>query len=118
MASRKSRVRASLLGPNLRTLQPKLRMIANGDATVNAIRAELSAAVKVTNPEFLRQLPQVRSAAHEPLSKASFRQAFRRQPRIPVHLKVLSRDVKASVFIHTTTSDRLPPGLVQETGRR
>jgi subtilisin family serine protease len=118
MASRKSRVRASLLGPNLRTLQPKLRMIANGDATVNAIRAERSAAVKVTNQKFLKQLPQVRGAGHEALSKVSFRQAFKRQPRIPVHLKVLPRDVKTSVFIHTTTSDGLPPQLVEETGRR
>jgi hypothetical protein len=29
-----------LLGQNVRTLQPKLRMIANGDAR-NAIRAEM-----------------------------------------------------------------------------
>ena len=43
---KKSRAQPSLLGNNLRTLQPKLRMIANGDAAVNAIRAEMSAAVR------------------------------------------------------------------------
>jgi hypothetical protein len=50
-AEARSRIedKAVAAGSNLRTLQPKLRMIANGDATVNTVRAGLSAALKVTN---------------------------------------------------------------------
>src|SRR5690242_16861612 len=114
----KPRPHASLLGQNLRALQPKLRMIANGDAAVNAIRAEMSAAVKLTNQRTLSKIPQVRGEGHAALSKAEFRAAFKRQARKPPKLKVLTREVVTNVFIHTTTSDTLPPKLVKESGRR
>src|SRR6185369_710636 len=119
MANKKrSRPQPSLLGHNLRALQPKLRMIANGDAAVNAIRAEMSAAVKVTNSRLLAKMPQIRGEGHEALSKAGFREAFKRKAPKPTHLKMLAGQVKTNVFIHTTTSDALPPNLVTESGRR
>ena len=115
---KKPRPQASLLGQNLRTLQPKLRMIANGDANVNAIRAEMSAAVKVTNRRLLDKIPQIRGEGHEALSKADFREVFKRKAPKPTHLKMLAGQVMTNVFIHTTTSDALPPKLVKESGRR
>jgi len=115
---RTSKSKSSLLGSNLRTLQPKLRMIANGDASVNTIRAELSAAVKVTDDRLLKKIPRVRGGDAQPFSKSEFRQAFNRKPPRPTHLKALARQVITNVFIHTTTSDALPSNLVEETARR
>ena len=113
---RSRKAKPPLLGPNLRTVQPKLRMIANGDATVNTIRAELCAAVKVTNDKLLKKIPLVRGK--HPLSKTEFRQAFKREPPKRGHLKVLPRQVMTNVFIHTTTPDALPRKIVKETARR
>src|SRR6186713_2962910 len=115
---KKPRPHASLLGQNLRALQPKLRMIANGDAAVNAVRAEMSAAVKVTNSRMLARIPLIRGQGHEALSKAEFRAVFKRKAPKPPKLKVLTGQVMTNVFIHTTTSDSLPSNLVTESGRR
>ena len=115
---KKPRPHKSLLGQNLRALQPKLRMIANGDAAVNAIRAEMSAAVKLSSSRMLSKIPQIRGPGHEALSKAEFRQAFKRGAPKPPKLKVLTGQVMTNVFIHTTTSDSLPANLVKESGRR
>src|SRR5262245_2085097 len=109
MSKRKrSQAPRSLLGDNLRRLQPKLRMVANGDAAVNTIRAEVSAAIKVNNARLLSSIPQVRGANAEPLSRQAFRKAFRKKPAKPTYLKKLARDVRANVFIHTTTPEALP----------
>jgi subtilisin family serine protease len=115
---RKQRSAKSLLGPNLRRLQPKLRMIANGDVMVNTVRSELSAAVKVTSARALAQIPPVRGKDSEPMTKQAFRQEFKRKPRRPTHLKSLARHVMVNVFIHTTSATELPPRLVRECGRR
>src|SRR5262245_26668493 len=118
MAKRRTRATQSLLGPNLRALHPKLRMIANGDAGVNALRAELSAAVKITNDRLLKTVPRLRGEANEALSRAEFRTTFKHKPRAPTRLKSLARDVVTNVFIHTTTPDPLPSRLAHETARR
>ena len=118
MAKKRRATTKPLLGSNLRALQPKLRMIANGDATVNTIRAELCAAVKVTNPKLLKQIPRVRGEGSEPLSRPEFLATFKRKPPKPTHLKTLTGQVMTNVFIHTTTSDPLPEKLISETGRR
>lgn len=93
-------------------------MIANGDAAVNTIRAELSAAVKIVDAKLLSSTPQIRGADSEPLSRVAFREAFKKKPSKPTHLKALARQVKANVFIHTTTPDALPAKVVNESGRR
>lgn len=113
-----TRTKPSLLGQDLRALQPKLRMIANGDPTVNTLRAELSAAVKVTNSSLLKKIPRLRGGGAQALSKVEFRAIYKRKPAKPTHLKTLAGQVMTNVFIHTTTSDALPPRLVNETARR
>ena len=113
---RSPKAKPSLLGSKLRTLQPKLRMIANGNATVNTVRAELCAAVKVTDDKLLKKIPRVRGK--HPLSEKEFRQAFKREPPKRGHLKALPRHVMTNVFIHTTTPDALPRKIVKETARR
>ena len=74
--------------------------------------------MKVTNPRLLARIPQIRGQGHEALSKAAFRQVFKRKAPKPTHLKMLAGQVMTNVFIHTTTSDTLPPSLVKESGRR
>lgn len=113
-----TRANPSLLGQNVRALQPKLRMIANGDPTVNTVRAERSAAVKVTNSRLLKTIPRVRGEDTQPLSKAEFRAIYKRKPANPTHLKALAGQVLTNVFIHTTTADSLPSSVVRETARR
>ena len=61
------RTKPSLCGQNVRVLQPKLRMIANSDPTVNTLRAEISAAVQVTNPMLLKPIPRVREECTQAL---------------------------------------------------
>src|SRR5215510_11304994 len=114
----KPHTKTGLLGQNLRVLQPKLRMIANGDVVVNTMRAEHSAAVKVTSTKALADTPQVRGATVKALTKDAFRRTFRRKPIKPKHLKTLARNVLTNVFIHTTTPETLPPKVVKETGRQ
>ena len=46
------------------------------------------------------------------------REVFKRKAPKPTHLKMLTGQVMTNVFIHTTTSDALPPKLVKESGRR
>ncbi len=114
------RAKTGLLGPDarLRTLHPKLRMIANGDITVNTVRAEHTAAVKVSkSQETLDKIPRLRSAAASVFTKESFRQAFKKKLAKPKYLKTLPRQVLANVFLHTTTPQPLPDTLVAESAR-
>ena len=65
--------------------------------------------MKVTNERLLGKIPQIRGEGYEALSKADFRQLFKRKAPKPTHLKMLTGQVMTNVFIHTTTSDTLPP---------
>lgn len=47
------------------------RMIANGDAAVNAIRAERSAAVKLTSSRVFSGIPQIRGQPRCPMDVSS-----------------------------------------------
>ena len=54
----------------LKKLQPKLRMIADGDTAVNVVRAERCAALMVTSPSALKKSPSLRGAAATPVTLA------------------------------------------------
>jgi subtilisin family serine protease len=119
MAKRSSSKRTNLLGAERRRVQPKLRMVANGNAAVNTLRAELAAAVKVDAPKLLRDTRRCRGLGAEPVSRAAA-EAMRQPNKAAKRgkLKKLPKEVKASVFIYKTTPDKLDTAAVHEAGRK
>jgi subtilisin family serine protease len=79
----------------IRKLQPKLRMIADGDTTVNVVRAERCAALAVVKPALLKKYTPVRGAAADPVSIAD----VTRKPKTPP-LKKITSEVLANVFVY------------------
>src|SRR2546423_3132044 len=95
------------LGEQFRKLQPKLRMIANGNAKVNTIRAEQSSSIAVINQTLLKQTPICRGDDAVPIKQSELPQSVKRG-----HLKEVPANVYANVFIETLDAsaqkDRLP----------
>ncbi|RZL88249.1 MAG: peptidase S8 and S53 subtilisin kexin sedolisin [Variovorax sp.] len=93
----------------VRKLDPKLRMIANGQTEVNIVRAERCAAIAVSTSCQI---------GTKPLSMECI---LWREPQgaLPPRGKVAkpSSEILANVFISTSTMDRLPPSQVTETRR-
>ena len=95
-------------GENLRRLQPKLRMVANGDTEVNVLRAGHAAAVAVSE-RLAEKVPPARSQDATPVERAAL--PARVEP------KRLRRTATAfvSVFVQLTTDEvnqqRTPVGL-------
>jgi subtilisin family serine protease len=79
----------------LRKLQPKLRMIADGDTTVNVVRAERCAALSVVSPALLKKIPALRGATPAPVSMKD----AKRKPRTPP-LKRITPEVLTNVFVY------------------
>lgn len=109
--------RRALLGRDTRRLQPKLRMVANGSDTVNTLRAELAAAVKVGKAALLKT-PICRGQGAWPLTKQEFKRRERKNIPRRGRLKQLSTDVLANVFLYKSTPEPLDSKLVVETGRK
>jgi subtilisin family serine protease len=78
----------------LKKLQPKLRMFADGDTTVNVIRAERSAALAVDKPALLTRVRVVRGPDAVPVA----REDLKRRPRTPP-LGTITGGVRANVFV-------------------
>ena len=97
------------LGPGGRKVDPKLRMIANGHTEVNIVRAERCDAIAVAPSVSMEQIPLSMSVVRQRAKAAA----------IPARgsLPEPSADILANVFIATDSMDRLPAGLVHETGR-
>jgi subtilisin family serine protease len=79
----------------LRKLQPKLRMIADGDTTVNVVRAERCAALSVAKPELLKKVPPQRGKAPAPVTRKEAKKKLK-APR----LKAITPDVLTNVFVY------------------
>ncbi len=88
--------RDHLLGPGMRKLQPKLRMIANGSAEVNAIRSELCSSICVSDA--------TKVTHHCVLDAAAPAAARAKQPAIK-RLDSLARTIEANVFVELIGSD-------------
>lgn len=84
----------------LKKIQPKLRMIADGDATVNTIRAERFGALAVENKTLLRDIPRSRGARAVPVSLED----LEKRPKTPA-LKEVTSDVIANVFVYLRDSE-------------
>jgi subtilisin family serine protease len=81
-----------------RKLQPKLRMIANGSDTVNALRAEHCGPLRVKAKELLRQVPVQRDDTAVPAPRRAIlaRRGTLARP---------ASGVEAQVFVQTTRRD-------------
>jgi subtilisin family serine protease len=79
----------------LKKLQPKLRMITDGDTAVNIVRSERCAALLVDKPALLKAVPRLRGPGATPVT----RKQFARKPKTPP-LKAISADVETNVFVH------------------
>lgn len=101
----------SPLGDQRGKVQPKLRMIANCSAQVNAIRAELSAAVAVED-KVAEQWPVVRG--EEP---AMFAQSAVKTVA-PPKLTKLAKGVLVNVFVETLDASAELPKALQGQARR
>jgi subtilisin family serine protease len=79
----------------IRKLQPKLRMIADGDTTVNVVRAERCAALSVVSPTLLKKFPPLRGTAAAPVAIKD----ARKKPTAPP-LKTITPEVLTNVFVY------------------
>ncbi|HEY7191351.1 MAG TPA: S8 family serine peptidase [Vicinamibacterales bacterium] len=91
----------------LKKIQPKLRMIADGDSVVNVVRAERCGALAVENKQLLRDVVTKRGAHAAPVTLADLR--VKPKPRA---LSQITRDVLANVFVYLrdSESEDLPAG--------
>lgn len=84
-----------LLGEGFRKANPKLRMIANGETDVNKVRSDICSAICVKPG--LKVSPQAPAEFMEEMVVS--------RARSKKGMKVLSRDILASVFIERSTSE-------------
>lgn len=79
----------------LRKLQPKLRMIADGDTIVNVVRAERCAALSVVKPALLKKFKPLRGARAAPVALRD----MAKKPKTPP-LKNITAEVLTNVFVY------------------
>ena len=93
-------------------VHPKLRMVANCDTAVNAIRAEHASAIGIKDEAVLENIPCVRGNEATPVAKSRQRTL----PEIEV-LKDISSDSFVNVFIELDDAANVPEPLTGETAR-
>jgi subtilisin family serine protease len=98
-----SRSRRQPVGAEIRKIQPRLRMVANGSTTVNVVRAEQSASIAVRDQSLLKQVKPQREIGAIPVKRKQLPKSVKRGK-----LKKVSPDVYANVFIETTPDSSLP----------
>jgi len=88
----------------LKKLQPKLRMIADGDTLVNVVRSERCAALAIERPALLKKIPQLRGPDAVPVALRD----MAKKPKAPP-LKKISRDVLTNVFVYLRDANAEAP---------
>jgi subtilisin family serine protease len=97
----------------LEKMQPRLRMVVDGDTRVNAVRAERCAALMLEKPATARKIPRLRAAGAVPVSLDE----LERKPRAPA-LQRISRDVLTNVFVYLTDAEADTPDTASPHSRR
>lgn len=88
----------------VKKLDPRLRMVANGDEVVNTIRAEQDPALAVTQDRLLQSVPRMQVAGAHPVSRGALPDHVRRG-----QLAAVPDSVHVSVFVHLKEGvDRVP----------
>jgi len=98
MAKKKTR---PLLGENFRKFQPKLRMIANSKARVNAVRSELCAPLSVESAKLRKEVPLQRGDAAAPITKEDLVAARGNMREQRGSMDAIPSSIYANVFIET-----------------
>lgn len=104
---------ANLLGSELRKIHPKLRMIADGSAEVNAVRAEQCAPLAIESPQLIESIPVLRGT--EPMALAL--EALPTPATTP-RLNQLAEGVLVNVFVETQDIGEDLPDVCQGKARR
>jgi hypothetical protein len=91
------------LSDEQRKLDPKLRMVANCTTKVNAVRAELSAAVMVTGAA---------AAKHEVVRSGDAPKIVSSKQQLVPKLKSISDDVLVNVFIQMKTGSQFAEAVL------
>jgi subtilisin family serine protease len=90
--------RKPLLGTNFRKIAPKLRLIANGSAAVNAVRAEGCAAVAIDARRVaLKRIDLMRGPGAIPVQRSALPKSVKRG-----RLRSLANEVLVDVFVETS----------------
>jgi subtilisin family serine protease len=99
----------------LSKLQPRLRMMANGSSVVNAVRAERSATLTVSDEGLLRAISAARGT-----ETAAVASALEELPRMPARgrLKEPPSSILANAFVHLVDSTARDARLPGEFARR
>lgn len=97
----------------LKKLQPKLRMIANGDLTVNIIRSERCAALAVDRQTVAERVPQLRDHDAKPLTMRE----LPKKPKTP-KLKRIPSQLLANVFVYLRDANVEAPSMTAPHCRR
>jgi subtilisin family serine protease len=96
----------------LKKLQPKLRLIADGNTEVNVIRSERCAALRVDRESLAKKTRQLRGPDAVPAALGDVRKRPKLKP-----LKRISREMLANVFVYLRDSTGKPPKTVQPHSR-
>lgn len=94
-----------------RKIQPKLRMIANGDTTVNVLRAEQCGVVAARSSRVTAGVPRLRRNTSEPLTKMPARAVS------PSALKQVPDDILVNLFVELNGVSDSASRLPGQTGR-
>lgn len=103
----------TLLGEGFRKVQPKLRVISNGSAKVNALRSEQCGAVMVNDKKLLEEVPVAITAQACPVEASELPKSAKRGS-----MKELPENVYTNVFIQTVRPPKEDAKLPGETARR
>ena len=98
----------------LKKLHPKLRMISDGDATVNILRCDRAAALAVESPASVTKVKEYRRADTVPVAI----QDLEKQPRRPPPLKRVTGAVRANVFVYLRDAKVETPDVDRPTCRK
>ena len=94
-----------------RKIHPKLRMIANGDTTVNVLRAEQCGVVAAKSRRVASRVPRLRRDDAEPLAKLPAR------VKAPRKLREVSSEILVNLFVELNGATNSQKKLPGETGR-
>ena len=94
-----------------RKIHPKLRMIADGDTTVNVLRSEQCGVLAARTRSVASRVPRLRSDAAEPLARLPAR------VKTPPRLKEVSSEILVNLFVELSGAAESEKRLLGETGR-
>ena len=94
----------------LHKLAPRLRMVANGSETVNAVRAEQSSDIKVASDRLLKDVPMAIHPGAHTLTRDELKAKRGKLKEVP-------STVYANVFIQLTGTPQKIPDVIQANAR-